>query len=61
MMAIDYLVAKCCVCGKVRLDDEWQYRHIPESEGVEYTHTYCPDDFIEAMRSLEGEIEDEEI
>jgi hypothetical protein len=46
------IITKCCVCGKVEIDGNWLYQHIPENQDVLYSHGYCPDDYLKALREL---------
>ena len=47
------LVARCCVCGKVRQGDVWREPEPGKLGGAEISHAYCPADFDSVMANIE--------
>ncbi|HUV67564.1 MAG TPA: hypothetical protein VMW24_26970 [Sedimentisphaerales bacterium] len=48
----DELTYRCCVCRKVREDgDKWTDKEVDDGSYV--SHGYCPDCFMDSMRSID--------
>lgn len=35
------IVMKCCICGRVKTDNGWQYEYCDESDGTVCSHGFC--------------------
>ena len=63
-MTIEKVLAMCCECGKIRIDNEnnvWisqeenpqLYNKFYEKFKLRITHSYCPEDFKKAEKEIE--------
>lgn len=49
----DKIITKCCVCGKVNIENQWVY--LPDTyitRQYKYSHGYCPEDYEKALREV---------
>jgi len=54
------MVVQCCVCKRIRVEDNWVGVANPESIARTASHGYCPTCFVEALaerRTLIGAVQ----